>query len=117
MKNREKFTEQIIDIALQRNEIAVNLTSGEPCDCREIRCSECLFGGKGKDCKVLLREWAEKEYVEQYVDWSKVAVDTPIFVRDSEKELWEKNILQNTRTEKCTHGVQEEHLGVHTLVP
>ena len=90
MKNREKFAEQIIDIALQGSKIAVNLTSGELCDCREIRCSECLFGGKGKDCKVLLREWAEKEYEEPSVDWSKVAVDTPIFVRDSEKELWEK---------------------------
>lgn len=90
MKNREKFAEQIIDIALQRNEIAVNLTSGEPCDCREIRCSECLFGGKGKDCKVLLREWAEKEYEEPPVDWTKVAVDTPILVRDSEKGVWEK---------------------------
>lgn len=90
MKNREKFAEQLIDIALQRNKIAVNLTSGEPVACRKIKCSECLFNESGKECGVLLREWAEKEYEEPPVDWSKVAVDTPILVRDCEEEVWEK---------------------------
>lgn len=88
MKNREKFAEQIIDIALQRNKIAVNLTSGEPVACRKIKCSECLFGGR--NCEVSLREWAEKEYEEQTVDWSKVPVDTPILVRDHEAMEWTK---------------------------
>lgn len=91
MKNREKFAEQIIDIALQRyRNMAVNLTSGEPSICGKIKCSECLFNESNKDCEVLLREWAEKEYEEPHVDWSKVAVDTPILVRDSEKEVWVK---------------------------
>lgn len=90
MKNREKFAEQIIDIALQRNKIAVNLTSGKLCACEEIKCSECLFNEESKGCRVLLREWAEKEYEEQPVDWSKVPVDTPILVRDSEEEVWSK---------------------------
>lgn len=103
MKNREKFAEQIIDIALQRNEIAVNLTSGYPCACEKLRCSECLFGGKGKDCKVLLREWAEKEYEEPTVDWTKIAVDTPIYVRRSENEQWKKR-----------HFAKYEYGRVHT---
>lgn len=90
MKNREKFAEQIIDIALQRNGIAVNLTSGEPYACTEMRCSECLFNGKSKGCVAFSREWAEKEYEEPSVDWSKVAVDTPIYVRRSEDEQWKK---------------------------
>lgn len=91
MKNREKFAEQIIDIAFQRyRNMAVNLTSGEPSICGKIKCSECLFNESNKNCEVLLREWAEKEYEEQSVDWSKVAFDTPILVRDSEKEAWEK---------------------------
>lgn len=103
MKNREKFAEQIIDIALQRKGIAVNLTSGEPCACTEIRCSECLFNGKSKGCRVLLREWAEKEYEEPHVDWSKVAVDTPIYVRCSEDEQWKKR-----------HFAKYEYGKVHT---
>lgn len=94
MKNREKFAEQIIDIALQRKGIAVNFTSGNPCACAETNCFDCLFHGKDKACEVLLREWAEKEYEEQSVDWSKVSVDTPILVRDSEKEVWEKTFCK-----------------------
>lgn len=90
MKNREKFAEQIIDIALQRHRIAVNLTSREPCDCRKTECFECLFNESGKDCGVLLKEWAEKEYEEPSVDWSKVPVDTPILVRDYEAMEWAK---------------------------
>ncbi len=34
--------------------------------------------------------WLEEEYKEPEVDWSKVAVDTPILVRDTEKEKWHK---------------------------
>ncbi len=103
MKNREKFAEQIIDIALQKNEIAVNLTSGELHTCYKIGCSECLFNESGKECGVLLREWAEKEYEEQSVDWSKVAVDTPIYVRRSENEQWKKR-----------HFAKYEYGKVHT---
>ena len=36
------------------------------------------------------KKWANSEYVDPPVDWSKVAVDTPILVRDSEEEAWEK---------------------------
>lgn len=103
MKNREKFAEQIIDIALQKNEIAVNLTSGELYPCYKIGCSECLFNESGKDCEALLREWAEKEYEEPHVDWSKVAVDTPICVRRSENEQWKKR-----------HFAKYEYGRVHT---
>lgn len=89
MKNREKFAEQIIDIALQRyRNMAVNLTSGEPSICGKIKCSECLFNESNKDCEVLLREWEEKEYEEPPIDWSKVPVDTPILVRIYENESW-----------------------------
>lgn len=90
MKNREKFAEQIIDIAIQRNKIAVNLTSGEPCACGKIICSKCLFGESNRDCDVLLKEWAEKEYEEPPIDWSKVPVDTPILVRNDERDKWKK---------------------------
>lgn len=90
MKNREKFAEQIIDIATQRHKIAVNLTSGEPCACGKTECFDCLFGESNKDCEVLLKEWAEKEYEEPPIDWSKVPVDTPILVRDYEAMEWTK---------------------------
>lgn len=34
------------------------------------------------------REWLEQEYVEPVVDWSNVAVDTKVYVRDSDSESW-----------------------------
>lgn len=87
MTNREKYAEQILDMAVNTISIAVD-KEGKPCDCNAIRCSDCTFiGGR---CRKGLKEWSEQEYVEPPVDWSKVSVDTKILVRDSENETWRK---------------------------
>lgn len=86
MTNREKYAEQIIDIALDSIEIAVD-KEGKLCDCNVIRCSDCAWSGKSR-CRERFKEWAEQEYVEPTVDWSKVPVDTKVFVRDSDSESW-----------------------------
>ena len=39
---------------------------------------------------VLTTLWLDEEHIEPEVDWSKVAVDTPILVRDAEGESWRK---------------------------
>ena len=67
MTNREKYKEELIDLAIKRNIFA-------------------LVKGVPKLCKL----WLNKEYVEPPIDWIKVAVDTPIFVRDGENETWAK---------------------------
>ena len=41
-------------------------------------------------CKMLQSIWLMEEYEEPEVDWSKVEVDTPILVRESEDEEWLK---------------------------
>lgn len=87
MKNREKYAEQIIDMSLNDIKIAVD-KEGRLCDCNEIDCNDCMFCSPG--CRKKLKEWAEQEYVEPTVDWSKVPVDTKILVRDSEDEEWRK---------------------------
>ena len=49
-----------------------------------------------KDCDCaskrqnIFKLWLNKEYVEPPIDWIKVAVDTPIFVRDGENKTWAK---------------------------
>ncbi len=106
---------RLLILRCKRNEIAVNLTSGEPCACGKTRCSECLFNGR-KHYEGMLTEWAEKEYEEPPVDWSKVAVDTPILVRDYEEDVGKKTFCKNTRTEWCTHGMKGQHLGAHVRV-
>ena len=43
------------------------------------------------NCRKNVNEWANSEYVEPQVDWSKVPVDTPILVRnEGVGKEWEK---------------------------
>lgn len=56
--------------------------------CRGMKCEECDLSGHERGCRETFVEWANSEYVEPSVDWSKVPVDTPILVRDSDSEEW-----------------------------
>ena len=86
MLNREKYAKEILDIACNGDKIAVR--NGKITSCDDLLCKDCDFGYS--DCNGKTLKWANSEYVEPHVDWSKVAVDTPILVRDSEKESWRK---------------------------
>lgn len=86
MTNREKYAEQIIDMALDSIEIAVD-KEGKLCDCNVIRCSDCAWSSKSR-CRERFKEWAKQEYVEPTVDWSKVPVDAKVFVRDFDNGTW-----------------------------
>lgn len=91
MTNREKFAEQILDIACNGNRLAVNKATLEPTACRKLACGDCLLNTHGSDyCGNEADKWANSEYVEPPVDWPKVAVDTPILVNDSNDHRWVK---------------------------
>lgn len=90
MTNREKFAEQILDIACGGSKIAVGKATLELTSCYKLACGDCLFRFSGTDCISARKKWANSEYVEPPVDWSKVAVDTPILVRDSANLEWTK---------------------------
>ena len=85
MTNREKYAEKIIDMAINNITIAVD-EKGRPCDCNEIRCADCMLNDR--PCKEMLKEWSGQKYVEPPVDWSKVPVDTKVFVRDCDSAYW-----------------------------
>ena len=90
MLNREKYGNEIIELAVNTGKLV--LKNGEPALCKEIKCEDCDFY-KSDSCEGSaydFREWLNSEYVEPPVDWSKVAVDTPILVRNSEKNAWKK---------------------------
>ena len=90
MTNKEKYGNKIIELAIDEGVLA--LKNGEPAPCAKIKCEDCDYG-KSDSCggsEYKFREWLNSEYVEPSVDWSKVAVDTPILVRDSEEEAWRK---------------------------
>ena len=58
--------------------------------CGNIVCTKCEFNSVSYSCNERTREWANSEYVEPPVDWSKVAVDTKILVRTHEDSVWER---------------------------
>ena len=102
MTNKEKYADKIIEIAA-RSKLA--LKDGKPVPCVSMKCSECGFFSPDYTCNHKAHEWLNSEYVEPPVDWSKVAVDTPILVRDSEKESWRKRYFAKYENGMvCTWG-------------
>lgn len=90
MTNKEKYGDKLIELAANAGVFV--LKNGEPALYKEIKCENCDFD-KLNSCKGnarVFQEWLNSEYTEPPVDWSKVAVDTPILVRDSEEEAWRK---------------------------
>ena len=85
MTNKEKYADKIIEIAAISK---LALKDGKPVPCVSMKCSECGFYSTNYSCTHNACEWLDSEYVAPPVDWSKVAVDTPILVRDSEGGRW-----------------------------
>lgn len=67
MKNKEKHSKEIADIACNGNSIAVVRSTGKLRPCCEISCGECLFNTGTSPCREEIRKWAESEYVERQV--------------------------------------------------
>lgn len=63
MKNKEKFTKEIVDIACKGEPFDIEKSTGLPVNCTTLICSECLFDG-ASSCRDSIEEWAESEYVE-----------------------------------------------------
>ena len=51
-------------------------------------CEDCAFYANRDDCTLNAMKWAAEEYeepVEPEVDWSKIPIDTPVLVSESEE--------------------------------
>lgn len=90
MTNKEKYGNEIMELAT--NAALFGLKNGKPAICEEIKCEDCdFYESDSCECsEYKFREWLNSEYVEPPVDWSKVAVDTPILVRDNEYGIWRR---------------------------
>lgn len=86
MTNKEKYGNEIIDAAIDD----IGLKDGKPVSCFKINCVDCGFYDYDLGCNGEAKKWLNSEYVEPLVDWSNVAVDTPIWVRGCEEESWKK---------------------------
>ena len=91
MTNKEKYGKEILDIACTGDRVAMRNSDNVIVGCRKLECLDCAFNTHGKGyCNDEIEKWANSEYVEPPVDWSKVAVDTPILVRDYKENEWIK---------------------------
>lgn len=88
MLNKEKFKDEIFEIACSGNRVAVG-GDGVPVSCKETLCRDCIASQINVECGNTISDWANSEY-EEYVDWSKVPVDTKILVRDTKNQEWER---------------------------
>lgn len=63
MKNKEKFAKEIVEIAVNCDEIAVD-KNGNLTTCKKISCEDCAFKHPEITCYEQTKQWAESEYVE-----------------------------------------------------
>ena len=79
MLNKEKYAKEIIDIACSGD--SIGMRNGVLCACNSIgNCIYCDFYGNKTICEIAIKDWANSEYKEREIDWSKVPVDTPVYV-------------------------------------
>lgn len=89
MLNIEKYKEELENIGvINPNGLAV--IDGKPCMCQEDECNMCELRSEESCCFYKTDNWLFSEYKEPEIDWSKVKVDTPILVRESEQNPWLK---------------------------
>ena len=93
MKNYEKYADEIkkFDGYPDFCEQKILKPLGKSCEA-----TDCCY------CNLLKIVWLLEDYKEPEepeVDWSKVEVDTPILVRDSEDEIWERRYFAKCENE------------------
>lgn len=83
MKNIEKYRDEI-EKAIEKKTLCIDII--EPIIlkhfnkfCEKITCAMCIM---------FQMLWAYEEYEEPEIDWNKVPVDTPIYVRDRKNAEW-----------------------------
>ena len=82
--------------------------TGEPfaCGTLAVNCKECIFSEKiGEPCATAITEWFAEEH--QEVDWTKVKVDTPIYVTNTKDKDWRPRYFaqfENGKVYAFLHG-------------
>ena len=93
MNNLEKFEDEIKLIVYSGEQFAIRECDGEfVVGCSDVICRDCKFHAENASCSRQRAKWMQEEYEKPTpkVDWSKVPIDTPIFVRVSEDHDWMK---------------------------
>nr|DAF24468.1 MAG TPA: Mating pheromone En-2 nobilii pheromone, disulfide-rich protein [Caudoviricetes sp.] len=62
MKIKEKFRDEIFDIACKGDSVAVDKNTNEIVSCGEICCAECKFNSGAQHCSKLCEQYLNEEY-------------------------------------------------------
>lgn len=95
MTNYEKHRTEIVPIERMGRKVAIEKATKKITPCGSLNCGECLFWECGFNCDMRALEWADAEYIEPEADWSKVAVDTPILVRQFQHNDWSRRYFSH----------------------
>lgn len=66
MKNKEKYSKELAEIASDGFNIAVSRRYNKPMECASANCKICVFNNT-EHCGDAFKEWAESEYIEKPV--------------------------------------------------
>lgn len=94
MENQKHYEKEILHIAVTGCAVAVNKDTYAPMTCSRDMCEHCINHKENGRCdkeKTAILTWMKEEYIDpaERIDWSKVAIDTPVLVRNSERDTWE----------------------------
>ena len=98
MTNYEKYRSEIEKFTCLGIGFGFNKETEEFDACYNVKCRGCMFFDVG-NCIENKMKWAYSEYIEPEVDWSKVAVDTPILV-SSDNKNWLKRYFAKYENKK-----------------
>lgn len=87
MKNYEKYENEIIQLTRNAADdctafVIPNVLRPMGFDCNEKMTCEA--------CNRLFSVWLLNDYKEPKIDWSKISVDTKVYVKDNENDQWVK---------------------------
>lgn len=102
MTNYEKYKAEIVPIARMGRKVAMERDKNKIRVCLGLKCVNCLFYDYSSErtCDEVALAWADEEYIESEVDWSKVAVDTPVLVKNSGNKNWLKRYFAKYENKK-----------------
>lgn len=88
MTNFEQYKNFFLKTLEEKGTMCIGLVKGKPRPCDEISCSLCDIYSEKDGCRNNIKKWLQEEYKEPVIDWTKVAVDTKILVRNDENGIW-----------------------------
>lgn len=96
MTNYEKYRDEIIKTASESADFCSDFIVPKTLKTMKYECSDISCDV----CHALFSVWLIDEYKESEIDWSKVPVDTKIYVRDYEGVEWNSMYFAKYENEK-----------------